>query len=200
VPDAVSYLRREIDRLSFGDQSDQPDTGSGAAAAPLVSIVSLGPVGVFRTDDERVIAAAAVSRGVDRNLAGSAPGAANRRLIEYLKEERGSYREARRQSPTDRCRASAFGATREVIGRKALGSVASVATPDTIIRWYRELVAKKYDGSQRRGPGRPRTATEVVRLVVEMATQNHRGRGAALRGAVTSLKPAEDGRIVSNVD
>jgi hypothetical protein len=38
------------------------------------------------------------------------------------------------------------------LGRKALAEVATIATPETILRWYRELVAKKYDGSQRRGP------------------------------------------------
>jgi putative transposase len=58
------------------------------------------------------------------------------------------------------------------IGRKALSEVATIATPDTILRRYRELVAKKYDGSARRGPGRPRTAAEIVRLLVEMATRN----------------------------
>ena len=58
------------------------------------------------------------------------------------------------------------------LGRNALAEVVTIATPDTILRWYRELVAKKYDGSARRGAGRPRTATEIVRLLVEMATRN----------------------------
>ena len=35
-----------------------------------------------------------------------------------------------------------------------------------------ELVAKKYDGIARRGPSRPRTAAEIVRLLMEMATRN----------------------------
>jgi putative transposase len=47
------------------------------------------------------------------------------------------------------------------LGRKALAEVATIATPDTILRWYRQLVAKKYDGSALRGPGRPRTAAEI---------------------------------------
>src|SRR5438477_10699962 len=43
------------------------------------------------------------------------------------------------------------------LGRKALADVASVAKPDTILAWYRKLVAGKFDGSKgRRGPGRPR--------------------------------------------
>src|SRR5665213_1598551 len=41
-------------------------------------------------------------------------------------------------------------------GRKALGDVASVAKPHTILAWYRRLVAQKFDGSQHRQcPGRP---------------------------------------------
>ena len=32
-------------------------------------------------------------------------------------------------------------------GREALDAVASIVTPDTILRWHRELVAKKFDTS-----------------------------------------------------
>jgi putative transposase len=42
-------------------------------------------------------------------------------------------------------------------GRKALAKVASVAKPDTILAWYRRLIARKFDSSQGRiHPGRPR--------------------------------------------
>jgi putative transposase len=45
------------------------------------------------------------------------------------------------------------------LGRKTLAEVATVAKPDTILAWYRKLVAHKFDGSKaRRGPGRPRIA------------------------------------------
>ena len=41
--------------------------------------------------------------------------------------------------------------------RKALAEVANVARPDTVLAWYRKLVARKFDGSKaRRSPGRPR--------------------------------------------
>src|SRR5262249_32421443 len=33
------------------------------------------------------------------------------------------------------------------VGRKALGKVACVAKPDTILTWYRWLIARKFDGS-----------------------------------------------------
>ena len=40
------------------------------------------------------------------------------------------------------------------LGRKALGEVAATALPDTILAWYRRLIACKFDGSQaRRAPG-----------------------------------------------
>lgn len=43
------------------------------------------------------------------------------------------------------------------LGRKALEDVANAAMPDTILGWYRKLVAKKFDGSEaRRKVGRPR--------------------------------------------
>src|SRR3982075_1895919 len=43
------------------------------------------------------------------------------------------------------------------VGRKILAEVAAVARPDTILAWYRNLVARKFDGSKaRRSPGRPR--------------------------------------------
>jgi len=36
------------------------------------------------------------------------------------------------------------------LGRSLLAEVASLATPATIHRWYRESVAAKYDGSRAR--------------------------------------------------
>ena len=48
------------------------------------------------------------------------------------------------------------------LGRKVLAEVATVAQPDTILAWYRKLVARKFDGSKaRQGPGRPRVRREV---------------------------------------
>ena len=34
------------------------------------------------------------------------------------------------------------------LGRKALQQVACVARPDTILAWYRKLIAQKFDGSK----------------------------------------------------
>ena len=48
------------------------------------------------------------------------------------------------------------------LGRRALREVAGVAQPDTMLAWYRRLVAQKFDGSQyRQYPGRPNVQPEV---------------------------------------
>src|SRR6476469_630082 len=59
------------------------------------------------------------------------------------------------------------------LGRSALQQVACVAKPDTILAWYRRLIAGKFDGSKfRTSPGRPRIAPELEALVVRFAREN----------------------------
>jgi hypothetical protein len=58
-----------------------------------------------------------------------------------------------------------------VLGRRHVAAVAGIVTPDTILRWYRKLVAQKY-GSKTRRPGRPTTKPDIAALVVRMATES----------------------------
>ena len=116
-------------------------------------------------------------------------GRYQQQLIEYQREEIQMLREELggrriRFSDAERRRLAVLG---KKLGRKALGEVATLATPDTILRWYRELVANKYDGSAKRGPGRPGTAAEVVRLVVRMASENPSWGYTRLLGALSNL-------------
>src|SRR3979409_1924902 len=54
--------------------------------------------------------------------------------------------------------------------RTALADIAPVARPDTILGWYRKLVARKFDGSKaRRYPGRPRIRREVEHMSIRRA-------------------------------
>ena len=44
----------------------------------------------------------------------------------------------------------------KVLGRKRLADIGCIFTPDTILRWHRQLIAQKWDYSSRRRPvGRP---------------------------------------------
>lgn len=59
------------------------------------------------------------------------------------------------------------------LGRRALREVACVAKPDTILVWYRRLIAQKFDGSKHRQyPGRPPVSAEVEALVARMARES----------------------------
>ena len=56
----------------------------------------------------------------------------------------------------------------EVLGRRLIGEIGTLLTPDTILRRHRELIARKYDGTAARHPGRPSVAREIRELVVRM--------------------------------
>jgi hypothetical protein len=59
------------------------------------------------------------------------------------------------------------------LGRSLLAEVASLATPETILRWYRESVAAKYDGSRARTAAGPRPDRgEKVKQLLAMAREN----------------------------
>ena len=78
------------------------------------------------------------------------------KVISYLLEENRVLREqlgGRRLCLNDdqRRRLAAKG---KVLGRALLHKLAGIVTPDTILRWYRQLIARKYDGSKKLGQGR----------------------------------------------
>src|SRR5918999_2787688 len=94
-------------------------------------------------------------------------------MIEYLREENRVLREQlgqRRLRLTDDQRRR-LAAKAKGLGRKLLGEIATIVTPETLLRWHQRLIAQKYDGSVHRRPGRPPTAGEVASLVVRMANE-----------------------------
>ncbi len=58
------------------------------------------------------------------------------------------------------------------LGLSGLRELITLVAAATIMRWHHELVAKKYDGSAKRRPGRPRTSEELRELIIRMATDN----------------------------
>ena len=53
-------------------------------------------------------------------------------------------------------------------------------------RWHRQLIARKYDGRSRRGPGRPRVMDTIRRLIVRMAPENREWGDTRIRGAAAT--------------
>jgi putative transposase len=86
------------------------------------------------------------------------------------------------------------------LGRKVLGEVACVARPDTILAWYRRLVAKKFDGSKHRQyPGRPTVPPEAEALVVRMARENTGWGYNRIVGAMGNLGHHLSDQTVGNI-
>jgi transposase InsO family protein len=86
------------------------------------------------------------------------------------------------------------------VGRKDLKLVASVALPDTILAWYRRLIARKFDGSKRRSyPGRPSVTPEIEALIVRMARENSAWGYDRIVGALANLGHRVSDQTVGNV-
>src|ERR1700693_2326354 len=86
------------------------------------------------------------------------------------------------------------------LGRKALKDIARVAKPDTLLAWYRRLVAQKFDGSRcRTYPGRPRIWPEVEALVVQLARENRSWGYDRIVGALANLGHRVSDQTVGNV-
>lgn len=86
------------------------------------------------------------------------------------------------------------------LGRKALAQLACVAKPDTILGWYRKLVAQKFDGSRKRTyPGRPRVSREVEELIVRFGKENSGWGYDRIVGALANLGHCVSDQTVGNI-
>jgi len=86
------------------------------------------------------------------------------------------------------------------LGRKGLEEVAATAKPDTILGWYRKLIANKFDGSKtRRSHGRPKMDEETENLVVRMAKENPSWGYDRIVGALANLGHKLSDQTVGNI-
>jgi len=96
------------------------------------------------------------------------------KVIEYLLEENRIYREQRRGKRvrfTDAQRRR-LAAKAKAIGRGTLKTLDCIVTPDTLLRWYRKLIARKYDGSAKHGGSSPERRAKTVETLIRMAKEN----------------------------
>ena len=111
-------------------------------------------------------------------------------VITYLREENRILQaklKGRRMQFTDTERRR-LAVLAHSIDRKHLKDVSTLATPDTLQRWYHRLVVQ----TQSRKPlgkslGRPRVAVEIEQLVLRMATENPRWGYRRIQGALSNL-------------
>ena len=86
------------------------------------------------------------------------------------------------------------------LGRKLLAQVAVIAKPETILGWYRRLIAHKFDGSKNRAyRGRPPVSPEIVKLVLQMARENPGWGYDRIVGALSNLGHDLSDQTVGNI-
>ncbi len=71
------------------------------------------------------------------------------------------------------------------LGRAALGDLATIVTPDTLLRWHRQLVARKWTYARKRT--RRGVLAEIRQLVVRMAEENPMWGYTRIQGALKNL-------------
>ncbi len=122
-------------------------------------------------------------------------------VIDFLVEEnrvlKGQLRGKRlRLSDDERRRLAVKG---KALGRKILGDVATIVTPDTIMAWYRRLIARKWDYSSRRKPGRPRVMQEISEIVLRIARECPTWGYTRIKGALANLGHQVSRGTIANI-
>jgi hypothetical protein len=111
-----------------------------------------------------------------------------REMLAYLIEE---HRVLRRQVDGRRLRLTdddrrKLAARAYRLGRQALREVATIVTPDTLLRWHRQLIARKWTYSKK--TTRPRgVLAEIRQLVGRMAKENPTWGYTRIQGALKNL-------------
>ncbi len=121
-------------------------------------------------------------------------------VIEYLREENRVLRQQlgrRRLRLTDdqRRRLAVRG---KAIGRNSLAEFASLVTPDTILRWHRQLIAQKWT-HKRRSPGRRRVMQVIEELTIRVARENPRWGYTRIQGALHNVGHRVGRTTIANV-
>jgi transposase InsO family protein len=109
--------------------------------------------------------------------------------IEYLKAENRLLRARlgrRRLVFTDSERRTLAALAKE-IGSKVLRDLDPLVSPATLLRWHRDLIARKWTFLERRSPGRPGTRIDIEQLVVRMASENPGWGYTRIHGALLNL-------------
>ena len=109
------------------------------------------------------------------------------KVLEYVREENRVLKEqlGGRLHFTDEQRRRLAAKGKE-LGRKLLGEVATLVTPDTILRWHRQLIARKWT-YPRRQAGRPPVSQKLEKLVVRIGRENRRWGYDRIQGALANL-------------
>ncbi|QDU82502.1 Integrase core domain protein [Polystyrenella longa] len=110
--------------------------------------------------------------------------------IEYLKTENSILREkvGKKRILLNDNERRRLAVKEKQLGRKLLSELGAIFTPDTILRWHRELIARKWDySSEKKQVGRPRVRQEIVELILRFAKENPTWGADRIQGALSNV-------------
>lgn len=88
----------------------------------------------------------------------------------------------------------------KILGRKVLDNVGTLFTPDTILRWHRQLIASKWDYSDRKNKiGRPPIRQVIVDLTLQFAKENPSWGCDRIQGELSKVGYPISDTTVSNI-
>jgi putative transposase len=86
------------------------------------------------------------------------------------------------------------------IGLKALKDISCIVKPETILEWFRKLVAKKFDGSKcRKTVGRPSIDSDLEALIIQFVEENPSWGYDRIVGALSNLGYKISDQTIGNV-
>jgi len=122
-------------------------------------------------------------------------------VIEYLKAENAILKEKigkKRIILSDEQRRR-LAVLAKKIARKGLDEICGIFSPDTVLHWHRDLIARKYDGSKCRKYGRPQISEEIRKLIIKMAKKNRGWGYPRIQGQLKYLKFEVSVRTIANI-
>jgi len=121
--------------------------------------------------------------------------------MDYLLEENRVLKEqlsGRRLRLTDDQRRR-LAAKAKHLGRRARGRLATIVTPDTLMRWHRQLIAAKWTYPAKKRVGRPGLMKSIKALIVTMATANPSWGRCRIQGELKKVGHQVCASTVSNM-
>ena len=122
-------------------------------------------------------------------------------IIEYLQEENRILLEQLGGKPRRFTNAQRIRLARKAkpVGRRKLLALGTLVTPDTLLRWFRRLVAQKWTYPRKAGPGRPSVEPEVEKLVLRLMEENPSWGSDRIVGALANLHIPISDSTVDNI-
>ena len=122
-------------------------------------------------------------------------------VIDYLQEENRILLEQLGGKPKRFTDAQRIRLARKAkrVGRRRLGKLATLVTPDTLLRWFRVLIAKKWTFARTNPVGRPSVEAELEKLVITLLQENPTWGSKRIVGALANLGFKVSDSTVDNI-